>query len=68
MCEQQPEAGTRAGSTVLPSAGATPRVRGSGSHVKEQTKLGEKKVSVIFPRLQLLNVIFSRLQLLNLPV
>lgn len=31
-------------------------MRGSGSGVKEQTKLGEKKVNVIFPRLlQLLN-------------
>lgn len=49
--EQQPEAGTRVGSTVLPSAGATPLVRGSGSGVKEETKPGEKKVSVIFPRL-----------------
>lgn len=51
VCEQQPEAGTRVGSTVLPSAGATPLVRGSGSGVKEETKPGEKKVSVIFPRL-----------------
>lgn len=29
MCEQQPEAATRVRSTVLPSAGATPRLRGS---------------------------------------
>lgn len=49
--EQQPEAGTRVRSTVLPSAGATPRLKGSGSGVKEQTKPGEKKVNAIFPRL-----------------